>query len=136
MQYSHLGRLVEEEWRALAKREDSIQTQAFVLMPNHLHTLIILPFPTSEALLLLTAFIQQFKINVMQRLNDLFTGATHWYRSLKHNYQLAQLNANPSIWSQSYQQQRILDRAVYRAKLNIIKNNPKNWQQDYLYPIR
>ncbi len=39
---NELGRIVLDVWRGLPSRYDNVETDAFVVMPNHLHGIIII----------------------------------------------------------------------------------------------
>lgn len=42
MQLSSAGKMVEEVWQALPKRSPAIQTDEFVVMPNHVHGIVMI----------------------------------------------------------------------------------------------
>src|SRR5208337_4586349 len=42
MRLNHAGELIREIWEALPKRYDDIDLDSFVVMPNHVHGIIVL----------------------------------------------------------------------------------------------
>ena len=42
MRWNDAGRMIFEEWDALHARFPTVQTNAFVVMPNHLHGIVVL----------------------------------------------------------------------------------------------
>ena len=52
MQLNDAGRMIATEWRALPTRFPTVQFDAFVAMPNHIHSIIVInpvvPSPTGQ----------------------------------------------------------------------------------------
>ncbi|MEW5872045.1 MAG: transposase [Chloroflexota bacterium] len=46
MRLNRAGRIVEQEWRRLAMRFPNLRLDAFVIMPNHVHGIIVIVDPT------------------------------------------------------------------------------------------
>ena len=51
MELNDVGRAVEEEWKRTAVLRPGVELDAFVVMPNHLHGVVLLPDAASNGLL-------------------------------------------------------------------------------------
>ena len=128
MQLTLLGQLVYAEWQKTAVIRPNIYLDAFVVMPNHLHGIIVIFF--NEAPLVgatrrvaptlqsgsLGAIIGQFKSVVTKR-----------YRRFRKN------DESP-IWQRNYYEHIIRNERAYFAIREYILSNPVNWGADKLNP--
>jgi putative transposase len=124
MRLSLLGQLVYAEWQKTAVIRPNIYLDAFVVMPNHLHGIIVIFF--NEAPLVgatrrvaptlqsgsLGAIIGQFKSVVTKR-----------YRRFRKN-------DDSPIWQRNYYEQIIRNERHLTAVQQYIHNNPANWTDD------
>ena len=124
MQLSLFGQLVYAEWQKTAVIRPNIYLDAFVVMPNHLHGVMVIflnetsvvgatrrvaPTLQSDSL---GAIIGQFKAKVTKR-----------YRRFRKN------DASP-IWQRNYYEQIIRNERHLTAVQQYIHNNPANWVND------
>ena len=68
----------------------------------------------------------------MRKLNGLLGDYHEWNTTLFHQYQVAQLQAQPTIWHKNYHDHIIRDKRAYQSIQNYIEQNPANWRKDYL----
>ena len=124
MQLSLLGQLVYAEWQKTAVIRPNIYLDAFIVMPNHLHGVMVIFLnettvvgatrrvaPTLQSGSL-GAIIGQFKAKVTKR-----------YRRFRKN------DASP-IWQRNYYEQIIRNERHLTAVQQYIHNNPANWAED------
>jgi REP element-mobilizing transposase RayT len=123
MRVSLLGQLVYLEWQKTAVIRPNIYLDAFVVMPNHLHGIIVIfmiddvgaTWRVAPATLQkgsLGAIVGQFKSVVTKRFRR-FPGS----------------NDNP-IWQHNYYEQIIRNERHLTAVQRYIYNNPANWADD------
>lgn len=125
MQLSLLGQLVYAEWQKTAVIRPNIYLDAFVVMPNHLHGIIVIYFneaegrpdgspvqSTSLQSESLGAIVGQFKSKVTKR-----------YRRFRKN-------DDSPIWQRNYYEQIIRNERHLTAVQQYIYNNPANWASD------
>jgi len=120
MRLSPTGRIIEVEWQRLGYHFPHICLDAFVVMPNHLHGIIVVNDPgmrpNGPPAGSLGAMIGQFKSRATKRI---------WARSE---------NERAPIWQRNYYEHIIRDEADLRRIREYIQNNAARWDQDQLHP--
>jgi len=126
MQLNQLGRIVEQEWQRTAVLRPYVDLDAFVVMPNHFHGVIVIVEENTvaggSAKLLaarsLGAIIGQFKGSVTKRIRSQegLQGIMVWQR----NYHDHVVRNDKSL-------QRIREYIAY---------NPENWAKDFYFDDR
>jgi len=125
------GRVVAEEWMKSADVRNEIELDAFVVMPNHLHGIVLIRrgdrpvAPTSEPIPVsgpkpksIGSFIAGFKPTVTKRINELrnTTGA--------------------KLWQRNYYEHVIRDEGDLNRVRQYIMDNPARWAEDENNPER
>lgn len=108
---SRTGKVVEACIIEIAERYPHISVEKYVIMPNHIHLLLLVQRePGGRAMLAPTVstVIQQFKGAVSKRLG--FT-----------------------IWQKSFHDHVVRTEHGYRQIWNYIDTNPQNWHKDCFY---
>jgi putative transposase len=142
------GRIVEDNWRKIVNH--TVKTDAFVIMPNHIHGIIIIkphalgvgaglaPAPDSpdndqgqpQGLPLhkeiasapaLGTIIGAFKSRCVK----------DYLKYIDEN----DLNESAKIWQRNYYEHVIRDRKELSTIRNYIKSNPANWAKDEENPL-
>ncbi|MCO6451868.1 MAG: transposase [Caldilineales bacterium] len=145
MRLSEVGEVVQEVWDSLPARYPGVETDAFVVMPNHVHGIIVitdegeataressahrvdvradhvradhdLPQPQPRRQMLLPKIIGYFKMNAAKRAN-LILGA-----------------AGQPFWQRNYYEHIIRDADALNRIRTYIANNPAKWYEDQLQP--
>ncbi len=130
------GQIVRSCWEELAFRVEHIQTDAFVIMPNHIHGILVilgnaaikpdvgaiheLPLQPTRARrqMLLPKVIGRFKMNSSKCINK-----------LRHT-------SGSSVWQRNYYEHVIRnDEALTRIR-GYIQTNPLRWELDRENPER
>jgi REP element-mobilizing transposase RayT len=127
MHFNQLGFIVYQFWRSLPHRFPHIELDAFVVMPNHVHGILVItdtristiekdtlrkeqfgrPVPGS-----IPTVIRSFKSAVTKRINVM--------REL----------STPPIWQNNYYESIVrIEKGLDRVRQYII-NNPTNWTED------
>ena len=128
MQFNDCGQIVAAVWPDLPGRYPRVELDAFVIMPNHVHGIIVVgaihesPLPESplhdpreRRQMLLPKIIGYFKMNTAKRINE-----------LRHTPGIP-------VWQRNYYERVIRsDRELNTVRAYI--NNPRNWALDHDNP--
>jgi putative transposase len=145
MQLNRLGLVVAAHWQNLPKYHPRLNLDKFVVMPNHVHGILLLadlfvgagfgdhlngltgntlakPAPTDAAL-----STQEYSISEIVRGFKTF--------SSRQINQIRHAQGVP-VWQRNYYDRIIRDQAALQQIRQYIDNNPLSWQQDQLHPDR
>jgi putative transposase len=126
MRLNRSGETVQDCWNDHAKNPSAIGLDAFVVMPNHVHGIIVIvdqpvgsihesTLPKTAAkrrAMLLPKIIGRFKMNSSKRINEL------------------RGTAGAPVWQRNYFEHIIRnDKSLYRIR-EYIAANPQRWQSD------
>lgn len=129
---NELGKVVEEEWQRVAKLRRNVKLDLSVVMPNHMHGLLIIetlqdcdsvravpasgemPSGTLKAGSL-GAIIGQFKLAVARQAN------------FRH------LHLHKKIWQRNYHEHIVRSEESLNDIRRYIMENPARWSDDSLY---
>jgi REP element-mobilizing transposase RayT len=134
------GQIVEDEWLQTALLRPSLELDAFVIMPNHIHGILVindmggvvgarraLPLqerPSSEvtfgkpAARSLGIIVGAFKSAVSKRINE-------WRNA-----------PGMPIWQRNFHEKIIRNESMLNALRQYVENNPANWAFDEDNPIK
>ena len=123
IELNKFGHILVEEWKRSKDLRQEIDLDAFVVMPNHIHGVVIMinhdvgatgrsPFPSGPAKRSLGAFVGGFKSPVTTRIN--------------------QLRGTPGIpiWQRNYYEHVIRDEESLNRIRQYIVDNPARWSFD------
>ncbi len=123
---SQLGSKASEDWQAIPHHYPTIELDAFVVMPNHIHGIIFLvgaefiqpaaiqPATTPPKAVYLSQVIAGYKAGVTRRMN-----------------RLNQLKS--TIWQRSFHDHIIRNEFELNRIREYVANNPSLWEQDMFY---
>jgi putative transposase len=118
------GRVVQTVWRDLINHYPGIECDAFVVMPNHVHGILVLgatvgaglkPAPTRHGLF---EIIRGFKTFSARRINE-----------------MRDASGTP-IWQRNYYEHIIRNEAELTRIREYVANNPLQWENDRENPLR
>ena len=109
---SRYGEVVHFNWFNLTKVYPNIQLDSFVIMPNHIHGIIILTNNRHN----LSEVVRGFKTFYARRIN-----------------QLRSLSGIP-VWQRGYYEHIIRNEKTLTKIQEYILNNPYNWETDEMHP--
>ena len=139
MQINEFGLIAQSVWRDLPRRFDHLELDEFVVMPNHIHGILIinndgkscgggvgaiheLPLLPDEPDILLSRsgrrkmtiplVIGYYKMNTAKQINQL------------------RQTLGQSVWHRNYYEHIICNGREYEAIANYIADNPLNWAGD------
>lgn len=119
---SPIGRLIEEEWYRSAELRPYVDLGAFVVMPNHIHGIVIIKEkrepdrqreefskPTRHSI---PSIVRGFKAAVSARRHELPGPIA------------------PHIWQRNYYEYVIRNASSFERISEYIHNNPRTWTED------
>jgi putative transposase len=124
------GRIVWECWGDLPRHYPHVQTDAFVVMPNHVHGIIVLtrtnvraglrPAPTGSDVALhgLPEIVRALKSFSARRINELQRTPGAW------------------IWQRGYYERVVRNEEELNRIRRYIADNPARWSDDKYHPSR
>lgn len=122
------GEMVQECWVDLPRRYPYVELDAFVVMPNHIHGIIVISvgaihelpveeYRTERRKMSLPKIIGYAKMNTAKRINQ-----------LRHTY-------GAPVWQRSYYEHVIRDEASLNRIRQYIAENPLRWADDEENPV-
>ncbi len=127
---SAVGKIVSNNWNNISRLDDKIITDAFCLMPNHIHGIIIL-----EAAEQSIQIDKKYGFETTERwghrslpgiIRDFKSVTTRLYNKLA----IGQKN---SLWQKSYYDHIIRSESELQKTREYIYNNPRQWNFDKYY---
>jgi putative transposase len=124
---SEFGQVVQDVWNLLPTRYPDIELDAFVIMPNHVHGIIVitggvgaiheLPLRERRRNMLVSKIVGCFKMNIAKRITEL--------RGM----------SGVPFWQRNYWEHVVRDEIDLNRIRQYIENNPMRWHEDQLNPI-
>ena len=109
------GKIAEQELQDLEKRYQEVKIDKYVIMPNHIHAIVVIKSKTAGA-------------SPCPTLSDLVCT----FKSITtHKCRL--LNTDVKIWQTSFHDHIIRDETDYMKIWNYIDTNPQKWDEDCFY---
>ncbi len=119
MELNNIGMIVEKKWQEIPIHFPYIEVDSYVVMPNHVHGIIINigigarhASPLQTEIQPLGVVVGSFKSAVTKYVHDL-----GWF-------------INRRIWQRNYYEHIIRDEDDYQHITEYINNNPFNWEND------
>jgi REP element-mobilizing transposase RayT len=139
MSFSHVGRIAREYWYSLPDRFPGVCLDAFVLMPNHVHGIVIIPsthlaleniperFQPSMQTLMQERYpeLQDAKPPTLGTMVRAYKGAA--------TYQIHQSGEKSFRGQESYWSSILFSNAALQRARRYIYENPQNWEKDKFY---
>lgn len=125
MQLNLYGRVAATYWERLPHHFPNLQLGAWVIMPNHMHGILIITEaaapsapPPEDGLAAgsLGAIVGNYKSTTTRRINQ-----------MRHT-------PGGVVWQRNYWEHIIRDDAAYARIADYIATNPARWQGDQLHP--
>ncbi len=132
MRCNQLGKIVDTFWQAIPRRFSHIQLDDFVVMPNHLHGILIITNQENHGQSSYTTYTttEQFSKPVP---GSIPTVIRSFKSAVSKRINLLRRTKEPSIWQRNYYE------SITRIEMNLhgvrqyIANNPQHWAEDENY---
>ncbi|PSB02232.1 transposase [Merismopedia glauca] len=112
MQLNELGKIARSHWQQLSQRYQNLQIDESIVMPNHLHGIIILLESSSDRRKSISEIIRGFK-----------TFSTRQINGIRHQYGIP-------VWQRNYYDRIIRSEEELNNVREYILKNPQNWDID------
>ncbi len=109
---NQLGDIVRSRWQKLSKCYQNVELDASILMPNHLHGIIVLHNTPSEFATPISEIIRGFKTFSARQINKICD------------------RKGIPLWQRNYYKRIIRTEYELTNVRNYIINNPTNWHTD------
>lgn len=137
MNLSDVGGIVSERWYALPEHHPNIELDSFVVMPNHVHGIIILldhddvvgTMPAlSEKMPALSAHQNNMKSGSLSAVIGSYkSSASRHIRKAHSQYR------NETIWQSRYHDHIIRNESDLNRIRQYVQTNPARWESDTFY---
>jgi len=112
MTLNEYGEIVQLKWLDLVNHNKDISLDEFVIMPNHIHGIIIIGAGLEPAPTALSEIIRQFKTFSTKHINKLRN------------------TPGQKLWQRNYYDHIIRNEQSFNEIRTYINNNPKQWSTD------
>jgi REP element-mobilizing transposase RayT len=142
------GQIAHERWCELSKRFPNVKLDAFIVMPNHMHGILVLDnseLPISQSSTVgatLAVAHARAGVNTRAGVKPAPTGIPKiigMYKSLVLHHTLQYFKTNcpdmilGKLWQRGYYDHVIRNYIEYETITNYIANNPLQWNNDKLF---
>ena len=128
MVLNELGQIVAAEWQRSAEiRQSEITLDAWVVMPNHIHGIVVIPASASHSPAKSPHTNPRMRPRSISSLISGFKSATT---------QINQFRNSPGdpVWQRNYYENIIRGQPMLEHVQQYIYNNPSSWISDQLHP--
>jgi len=136
MQLSPMGQIADEHWRAIPEHFPHVELGAYVVMPNHVHGIIIIRENGMAAKSLPSAGARHASPlrpnGVKPRSIGAIVGS---YKSAVTKRIGRECNVT-GVWQRNYYEHIIRNDADYNRIHRYIESNPANWVRDHEYSVK
>ncbi len=131
MRLNEIGRIVEDEWRKTAKIRGNVELDVFVIMPNHLHGILIIDDGRGMARHAPTTMQRKFGQPIAGSLPTII-GA--FKSAVTKRINKFRNTPGAPVWQRNYYEHIIRNEKDYLRIYEYILNNPAKWQEDHDNP--
>jgi len=153
MVLSHVGVIADILWYEIKNHAKNVELDAFIVMPNHIHGILILNDPDPLVMVVDTGHALYLQPSPTQTGNpppdpaDQQTPSQKRYQNQGKNTVSSMIGSYKSAmtrharrlgwefeWQSRFHDHIIRDDAAFERIKNYIINNPKNWKEDKFFP--
>jgi REP element-mobilizing transposase RayT len=119
-----VGKIIDHFWSELGNRYLNISTDEYIIMPNHMHGIIIINDHNEDCRGVVTT--------PLPKLGKIIT----WYKYNSTKY-VNRLRRSPGakLWQRNYYDRIIRDENENNRIVQYIRNNPLKWESDKNNPL-
>lgn len=123
MHVNTLGEMIAEEWERLERRFPSVELDAFCVMPDHLHAILVLADRGVGGRR--AAACEEFGAPVVRSIPTIVRS---YKSSVTQRYQILCGRDAPQIWQRNYYEHVIRNAAALERIRRYIIENPARWK--------
>jgi len=135
------GKMVEKWWYELNNKFTNIETDLYVVMPNHFHGILVINNPPVEA------DIRVCTDNITDQSKGEHTGSAlhkivQWFKTMTTNDYIKNVKTknwapfDKKLWQRNYYEHIIRNEIELNRVREYIMNNPLKWELDFENPER
>jgi REP element-mobilizing transposase RayT len=121
MDLTNIGKIAREFWQQIPQHYSWVEIDEFVVMPNHIHGILLFKKENPNA----------NKPNTFGKQSGNLAAIIRGYKASVKRY--ANLNNIDFWWQNGYHDHIIRNEAALQKIREYIRNNPANWQKDELF---
>jgi len=138
---SKYGRIVEQKWLEIENNRKNIKLDEFIIMPNHLHGIIIITHriksvntsQTDNSNKTRSGRLFRLKANSISSITGQFK--SNCKKKIEKFLQYESMDTPYFSWHRNYHDHIIRSENELKNIRQYILNNPKNWDDDKFNPI-
>src|SRR3990170_3258574 len=139
MQLNRLGRIAQQEWSRLPTRFPFLELGPFVIMPNHLHGILIITCRGTAENLTDSGSNETRRAPTREQFGNPVAGSIPTIiRSYKASvsWRINRLRVRPAhpFWQRNYYERVVRDNAELNRIEEYVIDNPRRWEEDRLNP--
>ncbi len=122
MQFNAAGQMIDRWWRELPHKYPKIELDAYILMPTHLHGVIVKPFNAQS--------------NDDVATDVALSRVMQWFKTMTSNEYIRQVKQagwppfEGRVWQRNYYEHVVRDEADLARIRQYIADNPAQWADD------
>ncbi|QBQ41418.1 transposase [Sphingobacterium psychroaquaticum] len=134
VQLNEFGQKVKSILLSLSKRFPHVTLDEFVIMPNHIHAIIVISKPEYQYKDISTVPPSVESTPGLSQIIGSFKSLVYRQYTLERNkFAEQQQIKQHKIWQRNYFEHIVRDGSDYDRIVNYIRDNPMNWKDDKLY---
>lgn len=132
MHLNELGMVAFREWEHLASARPNVELDNFVVMPNHIHGLIVIK-PCQKPDTPGQVPAQQQSQSRTLKANSLGTIIGHYKAAVSRRSNGIMPDSCPRIWQRNYHEHIVRNEQTLNDIRRYIIENPARWEEDSFY---
>lgn len=126
---NNIGKMIDYWWYEIPKHFKNILCDEFVIMPDHIHGILINTGISNQNFVGVDRRVDPIKIHNDPKLGKII----QWFKTMSTNNYLKEIKNNnwpkfeKRIWQRNFYERIIRNEKEYLAIKQYIKDNPKNW---------
>jgi REP element-mobilizing transposase RayT len=135
MYINQIGKIVANEWLNTPKIRPNFQLDEWVIMPNHLHGIVIINERISGLVDEKITLLGARNAPLRQEPNSISSFVAGFKSAVTKQINLLRDNRDIPIWQRNYYESIIRDEQSLLTVQEYILNNPYQWQKDPDNPV-
>jgi len=132
MRWNDIGRMVKTIWDELPNHDDRIGLDAFVVMPNHVHGIIVITHPIAPRPNITDSGVIRGAMNRAPTVGEIVRAFKSRVTITIHRQRDAM---GTPVWQRNYYEHIIRDEPSLNRIREYIVNNPTQWLMDRENPV-
>jgi len=135
IQLNDAGQMIEKWWLELGHKFPKINTETFIVMPNHIHGIIVIN-PGDDVGS--TPCVRPAGVHTSSPLSEM----VQWFKTMTTNAYIREVKQNQwppfpgKLWQRNYYEHIIRDETEWKQIYAYIENNPMQWEMDNENPTK